>query len=355
MLAKAARASGYEVTVLSRVEHGADKITGAGIKLIPIRMKRSGASILGEIAALSEIVRLYRSEKPDIVHHVALKPVVFGSIAARFARVPCQINALAGLGFVFSSIKWKARILRPLIQATLRILLNGPNTRTIVQNRDDRELLIKKEVLGPGNIRLVRGSGVDMSAFKPVEKDNSQPVVILAGRMLWDKGAGEFVHAAIKIKDNGINARFVLVGVGDPDNPSSISDDQLRSWHNKGYVEWWGKRDNMPEVFAKSHIVCSPTTYGEGVPKVLIEAAACGLPIVANDVPGCREIVRHGENGILVQPLDQKALADALVSLLDNKELRESMGRKGREIVEKEFSDQEVIKQTMIIYKELLV
>ena len=348
-LAVAARKAGFDVAVATRVGGHGEMIQAAGIRLVPFGLSRHRGNPLREVAAL---VRLYRHERSAIVHHVALKPVIYGALAARLAGVPHVVNAVAGLGWLFTSRGLVARTLRPVICKLLSWLLGAPHSRTIVQNPDDFGLLIKMGV--PENrLRLIRGSGVDTEIFIPVLESPPEPVTVLfSARMLWDKGVGEFVEAARLLTQAGVKARFVLVGDPDPGNPASVSEATLRTWHGQNGVEWWGRRDNMPEVFRVAHIVCLPS-YREGLPKVLLEAAACGLPIVTTDAPGCREIVRDGDNGFLAPVRDAPALAVALRSLIDNVALRTEMGRRARAIVLAEFSQERVIAETLAVYQEL--
>jgi len=347
-LAVAARAAGFEVTVATRVGAHDETILAAGIRLIPFTLSRRGGNPLYEVAAL---VRLYRRERPDIVHHVALKPVLYGALAARLARVPAQVNAVAGLGWLFTSAKGMTRIIRPAVRRTLAWLLNARGSLTIVQNPDDRDLLIRSH-LPESRLRLIRGAGVDTAAFYPVPEPSGTVCIVLVARMLWDKGVGEFVEAARLLTQAGVNARFVLVGDPDPDNPASVPESTLRAWHGQNGVEWWGHRDDMPAVFHAAHFACLPS-YREGLPKSLLEAAACGLPIVTTDAPGCREIVRDGDNGFLVPVRDAQALAIALRGLIDNPVLRAEMGLRSREIVLAEFSREQVIAETLAVYQEL--
>tara|TARA_R110002096_G_scaffold6305_4_gene29260 strand:- start:20412 stop:21059 length:648 start_codon:yes stop_codon:yes gene_type:complete len=211
--------------------------------------------------------------------------------------------------------------------------------------------LCENEVVDPKRVRLIRGSGVDTSIYAYKPQLDGTPVVLLASRMLWDKGVGEFVEAAGILKKEGVTARFVLAGESDQENPGSISSEQLREWDRDGDIEWWGKCNEMPKIFNQVHIVCLPTTYGEGVPKVLIEAASCGRPIVATDAPGCREIVVDGENGLLVPAKNMDALVDAIRGLLESSALRERMGLAGRERVKREFSIEKVAADTLNVYE----
>jgi glycosyltransferase involved in cell wall biosynthesis len=353
-LALAAKEAGFEVSVVTRVCSHGEQIKAAGLELIPLELSRRGMNPLAELRLIARLISIYRSEQPDIVHHVALKPVLYGTIASLFAKIPCVVNALAGLGFLFSSHSLKARAVRPLVKLVFRLLLNRRNSCVILQNPDDVRLLCDGRVLGRECIALIRGSGVDIQQFTVLPEPSGQPIVILASRLLWDKGVGEFVSAAKQLKIQGVSARFVLVGEGDAANPSAIPDSQLRHWHDEGDVEWWGRRDDMPAVMAQSHIVCLPSFYGEGVPKVLIEAASCGRPIVTTDTPGCREIVQDGVNGLLVPVRDATAVAEALKKMIESPELRSQMGARGRYLVEREFALDKVNTETLKVYEGLL-
>jgi len=352
-LALAAQDAGYDVAVVTHVSEHGDAIRQAGIRLIPFNLSRRGMNLLSELVVLARLVILYRKEKPDLVHNVAMKPVLYGSLAARLSGVTRVVNALTGLGYFFTSDQPKARLLRPVIGSAFRALLNSRGSLLILQNQDDRAMFIRKRFINKEQIRLIRGSGVDTAAFPPSPEPSGIPVVMLASRMLWDKGIKEFVEAARQIKARGVDARFVLVGDTDTHNPTAISNEQLTAWQTEGVIEWWRRRDDMPAVLAKAHIVCLPS-YREGLPKVLLEAASCGRPIVTTDTPGCREVVSNGENGLLVPVRSTVDLAAALQLLIEKPELRKKMGPKGREIVIGEFGVEKVISETMAVYRELL-
>jgi len=349
-LAVAAQKAGFDVSVATRVgEHG-ETILDAGIRLIPFSLSRRRGNPLREVAAL---VRLYCRERLDIVHHVALKPVLYGALAARLAGVHHVVNAVAGLGWLFTSSGLAARTLRPVICWLLAWLLGAPHSRTIVQNPDDFGQLTKMGV-PEDRLRLIRGAGVDTEIFTPALESPPEPVTVLfSARMLWAKGVGEFIEAARLLTQAGVKARFLLVGEPDANSPASVPMATLHAWHGQNGVEWWGHRDDMPAVFHTAHIVCLPSYYREGLPKVLLEAAACGLPIVTTDAPGCREIVSDGDNGFLVPVRNAQALALALRSLIDNAALRAKMGQRAREIVLAEFSQEQVIAETLAVYQEL--
>jgi glycosyltransferase involved in cell wall biosynthesis len=348
-IAMAAKEAGYEVAVATRVTKYADIIQTAGIRLIPFELSRRAGNPLLEFLAL---VKLYRREKPDIVHHVALKLVLYGAFAVCFTNIPTQVNALTGLGWFFISSNPIVRLGRPFITWFLARLLNFSHGRVIVQNPDDEKLLTKAGVL-QSQIRMVKGSGVDTDKFFPTPEIQGRLCVVLAARLLWDKGVGEFVDAARDLKKKVSNVRFVLVGNPDLDNPASIVKETINAWEKENIIEWWGHHKEMAPVFHAAHIACLPS-YREGLPKVLIEAASCGLPIVSTDVPGCREIVRDEFNGILVPKCDSVSLSNALLRLIEDPDLRSKMGKSGRELVLAKFSSKHIISKTLNIYEELL-
>jgi len=359
-LARAAKNAGHNVIVVTQTGDHADVINSEGFKLIPIRFPRSLRRPWYDVSALLSISRIYRKEQPEIVHHVALKPVVYGSMMALLIRKsihhsnsPFIVNALTGLGFVFTSQRLSARTLRILVIPLLRFLLRRKNTHVILQNRDDMEMLVSGGFLNPDQVTLIRGSGVDTETFRPHPEAEGPPVVMLVARILRDKGVEEFVEAARQLCKDGIQARFVLVGGIDRENPSAVTKKMLEQWQKGGFIEWWGRRGNMPEVYHQAHVVCLPS-YREGLPKVLLEAAACGRPIVATNVPGCREIVVDGDNGLLVPARDVDALADALKKLIGRPEMRKQMGAKGRALVEREFSEEKIVRETLELYGRLL-
>lgn len=345
-LAIAASTAGYEVTVVTRVNKHGETIRRAGLRLIPFSLSRRGMNLVGEFLTFARLLIVYRREKPDLVHHVAMKPVLYGTLAARLAGVPCVVNALAGMGWLFTSDSSLARFLNPLVRLAFRLLLRP--TEIIVQNPDDAAFMAE---LGLANIHVVRGSGVDASSFQPRDEEPGIPLVVLPARMLWDKGVGEFVEAARQLKARGVSGRFALVGAPDNENPASISLQQLADWQSEGVVEYWGQRDDMPEVMLLAHIVCLPS-YREGLPKALLEAAACGRPMVTTDATGCREIVRHGDNGLLVPVRNSQALAEAIETLLKDASLRRRFGQRARKIVENEFSLEQVVADTLAVYRE---
>jgi glycosyltransferase involved in cell wall biosynthesis len=313
-------------------------------------LKREKRSPLGELRAIRELRSIYRRENPDIVHHVALKPVLYGSIGA--LGLPLKIvNAFAGLGYLESSKSPKAMILRTVIWNMMRFLLNRPKAFTILQNFEDRDFAVNTLGMSEENTEVIMGSGVDLELFRPSPQPSGIPIVMLPSRLLWNKGVAEFVAAAELLTSTGVKARFVLVGDTDEGSPSAIPRSRIAEWNDSGSIEWWGKLNNMQEVIPQSSIICLPS-YREGIPKVLIEAAACGRPIVTTDVPGCRDVVQHYVNGMLVPPRNTDVLALTIRVLLGNSDLRARMGDAGRKIAA-HFSEDVVIEKTLTRYSLL--
>jgi glycosyltransferase involved in cell wall biosynthesis len=353
-IASAALQNGYNVFVAARVDAFGEKIIEAGFRLIPLCLDRSSYSLFHELRTISELRNIYRREKPDIVHHIALKPILYGSMAALGNSRMQVINAFAGLGYLVSSQSFKAQALKRVLWKMFRFLLNRPNSFLLLQNREDRDLLVAEIGVPQERTTIIRGSGVDVNEFQAKAESPGIPIVLLSSRMLWIKGVSDFVEAAKLLREKGMNARFVLAGDTDPGSPGAIPREKLQEWQNAGPVEWWGHQQSMSRMLQESAVVCLPSHGGEGVPKALIEAAASERAIVATDVPGCRDIVRHGTNGLLVPPKNPAALADAIALLLNDAPLRAAMGRRGREIAVNEFSEEQVIQQTLALYDQLL-
>ena len=344
---------GYDVTLITRVNELQTEIEKDGIKLIPSRMIRSSINPLRELITLVDLVRIYRQEKPDIVHHVALKPVIYGTWAALLTGVPGIVNAFGGLGHLFSSKSWATGLIKNLFVFILRLTLKNDRIRIIVQNPVDFQLLIDRKITDESRLKLIRGAGADLDYFFHIEEPGGTPVLVYAGRLLWSKGVGDFVRAVEILKDQNINFRAVLIGRPDPENPESIPLSKLREWEERDLIEWKGYQEDMAKELSSGVLIVLPTFYGEGVPKILIEAAAVGRPIIATNIPGCMEIVKHDWNGLLISPHSPEELASAIKKLLEDKDLRYQMGSNGRLMVEKEFSEELVIQQTFSLYEEL--
>jgi glycosyltransferase involved in cell wall biosynthesis len=352
-LCYAAREMGLDVHIAAPAGPASEMLVKEGFEFHEIGMSRKGTSLLNEPATILSLFLLYRRLKPVLVHHFRLKPVLHGSIAGSLAGVPAVVNTLTGLGHIFTEDSDRHSLLRKLISNGCKGAFRHRNLRVIFQNPDDRAVFINDRIIPAEQTAVIKGSGVDTAMFTATPEPAGVPVVVLASRMLWDKGIAQYVRAAEVLKAEGVQARFVLVGSSDPGNPTAISEAQLEEWNRKGNVEWWGLRNDMPEVLANSHIVCLPS-YREGIPRILIEAAAAGRPIVTTDAPGCREVVRPGENGLLVPVQDSGELVSAMRTLIQNPEMRKAMGAYNRALALKEFDLVSVVSQYSAIYKNLI-
>ncbi len=353
-IAIAALDNGYKVTVVTRAHALHAEIKNAGMNLIPINIKRSSLNPILELKTIIDTIKIYRKESPDIVHQVAMKPILYGTWAARITGIRGIINAFGGLGHLFTAKSWSNNLIKKLITFVYRITFSKDNIRLILQNPTDIQQIVDHKITSIKKTVLIRGAGVDLQEYNYSQETDGIPVVMYAGRMLWSKGVGDLVKSAELLSKRNIYCRVVLVGRPDPENPQSIPQNKLEEWAKIGSIEWWGYRDDMSQVLKESTIVVLPSVYGEGVPKVLIEAAAVGRPIIATNIPGCREIVQDGVNGLLVPGNDIEALTSAIQSLIYDKKLRVNYGLAGRKLVENEFSDQVVTQATLEIYEELL-
>lgn len=355
-LALAAVAAGHEVLLISPPGEYGERLRALGLRWEPLAMDRRSLNPLREFGLLWRLVRLFRHERPVLVHGFTIKCVVYGALAARVAGVRARVNAVAGLGYVFTSHDLTARVLRPLVKAAMRLALGGKHARLILQNPDDVALFGRARLVDARSIRLIRGSGVDCARFAPRDTDAQpgQPLrVLLAARLLWDKGIAEYVEAARTLRGEGRKVVFLLAGMPDPGNPATVPEAEVRGWVGEGVVEWLGHVDDMAALLASVDIVVLPS-YREGLPKSLIEAAACGLPLVTCDVPGCHEVVSDGVNGLLVPVRDAAALTVAIAKLLDAPELRRRMGEAARARALAEFDERIVIDKTLAVYGEVL-
>ena len=353
-LALAARQAGFDVQVATSDSDPAalQTIAEHGIRCHPVRLRQHGLNPLQELRTLLALRALYREIQPDLLHHVSIKPVIYGGIAARFSGCERVVQAMSGLGYVFVNPSPKAKLLNLLCAPAFKLALAGEHTRTVFQNPDDRQLFVERGMAALHKTLVIRGSGIDEDVFRPrVENQDDPPVVLFAGRLLMQKGIGDFVAVARQLRGK---ARFRVAGYEERTSPLNVSVPQLRSWESEGLIEWLGARDDMPAVYAESNIVCLPSTYGEGVPKVLIEAASCARACVATDTPGCREIVRDGVNGLLVPPNDIAALTQAVQHLIDSRGQRMKMGAAGRQIVIEGFTLRQVVNETLSLYRSLL-
>jgi glycosyltransferase involved in cell wall biosynthesis len=355
-LARALRALGHDVLLISPPGEFGARLQAQGFRWQALPMDRSSLNPLQELRLLAHLWRLYRREQPALAHHFTIKSVVYGSIAALLARVPARVNAVAGMGYVFTNNALKARLLRPVVRGLMRLALNGRGARLIMQNSDDMAAFARAGLSQPELVRLVKGSGVDLSRFQPGGQTIAagEPTrVVLAARLLWDKGIAEYVAAARQLRAQGLPIRFLLAGAPDRGNPAAIPRATLVGWAEEGVIELLGHRSDMAALFASAHIAVLPS-YREGLPKSLIEAAACALPLITTDVPGCREVVTHEVDGLLVPVRDASALASAIERLHRNPAWRHQLGLAARQRALAEFDERIVIEKTLAVYSELL-
>jgi glycosyltransferase involved in cell wall biosynthesis len=350
-LAQELRDQGHEVILLSPPGDFHELMQANGFQWIPFTLSRQSIKPFEELWAIWHLIRLYRRVRPDIVHHFTIKPVIYGSLAAHVLHIPGIINSITGLGHLFIDTGAKTRFLRTIAKVLYRISLR--RTLAIFENPEDRDIFIQNRLLKAEQSHLIMGTGVDVEKFRPTAKSNDTPVVLFSSRMLVTKGLLEFMEATRLLKQKGIKARFALAGRTDPGNPANIPQEQIDAWKDSGLLEWWGWRDDMPSTLAQADVFCLPS-YREGVPNALLEAAASGLPIVTTDVPGCRDVVTHGVNGLLVPVRNALILAEALETLLSDAQLRHQMGSAGREIAVNKFGLSSVNEETLMIYNRFL-
>ncbi len=354
VLASKLREVGFDVHVALPQEDGVEDVLRHGVPVHIFYLKRKSTRLLDELHSWVSLMRLYWQLRPTLVHHLCLKPTLYGGISARICGVPAAVSTLTGLGYPFTTRALKMRMLRSIVAIGLRFSFGHQNYRVIFQNGDDRDRLIANGIVPCDRTVVINGSGVNLSLFTPEPESDGPPVVLMASRMLWEKGVSEFVAAARALRLRGMRARFVLAGEPDHGHPSAVPVSTLRQWHDAGDVEWLGWRNDIAALIAQCHIICLPSYYGEGVPRILVEAAASGRPIIGTDFPGCREVIRHGQNGLLVPPRDVEALVGAIAQLIENAPLRAAMGTHGREIAANEFSLERVIDENIAVYRSLL-
>lgn len=354
----AMRERGWEVHVAAPADPTvAARITAAGLHFHSIPLGRGGRNPLAELRLLAALFGLFLRLRPDLLHLVSIKPVIWGGLVARLLGLPAVVHAITGLGYLFIRADGGAGLIHRLLFRLYRFALHHRNAVTIFQNPDDLEIFTRERLVPPNSWVMIRGCGVDMRVFceqpEPAIGPDHPLVVMFPARLLGDKGVREFVAAAQLLRADHVNARFVLVGRRDPDNPTDVGEAQLRQWIDAGIVEYWGYAEDMPAMLARAHIVVMPS-YREGLPRGLIEAAAIGRAIVTTDVPGCREVVRHEVNGLLVPVRDGTATAAAIRRLLDDAGLRHRLASGGRAVAASEFSVEGFVVASLTTYDRLL-
>jgi glycosyltransferase involved in cell wall biosynthesis len=352
-LADALKADGHEVVLMSPPDSYGEKLAALGFEWVPAPMRRRSLNPLAELALVMWLARFFRKSDIDVVHGFTIKCAVYGSLAAMLSG-KARISAVAGLGFVFTNNALSARALRPLLRMLMRLVLGGRKSRVILQNPDDASLFVSAGIVAAENIRLVPGSGVDCSRFAPDLEQHAQGQVqvLMAARILWDKGIGEFVEAARQVRRQHPHVEFLLAGEPDDGNPAAVRRETIRSWADEGLITWLGHVEDMPSLLRRVQVAVLPS-YREGLPKGLIEAAACELALVTTDVPGCREVVSHGIDGLLVPPQNAAALADAIALLVKDPDLRRRLGAAARKKALSAFDQDLIIRKTIAVYDEL--
>ncbi len=356
-LAAALCDAGHQVLLVSPPGPYGEKLQALGFRWIAAPMRRRSLNPFSELGLVLWLWNLLRRERADLVHGFTIKCAVYGSLAGRLAGVPARVSAVTGMGYVFTSDATKARLLRPLVRAVMRMAFGGPGVRLILQNADDKKLVEQAGIVEPATVRLIAGSGVDCRRFSPDLNRARASIalrfrVLLASRMLWDKGIQEFIDAARQLRAEHRDIDFLLAGAPDPGNPASIPETTLRAWVEEGLVQWLGHVDDMPALFHSVDAVVLPS-YREGLPKGLVEAAACGLPLVTTDAPGCREVVTPEVDGLLVPVRDSVALARAIARLQDDPSLAARLGAAARAKALANFDARIIVWRTIDVYREL--
>ncbi|WNB77145.1 glycosyltransferase family 4 protein [Methylomonas koyamae] len=344
---------GYEVHVATPPGARTAEIGKLGFIYHELLLTRSGQNPLAELAALRAMYALFKRVQPDLVYLMTVKPILYGGIAARLAGVKAVVAAVFGMGYLFTDTRLKTRIVRALVSRLYRLALGHRNIRVIFQNPTDRDLMLELGVVSPEQTVLVRGSGVDLQRFAVAPEPAGRLQVLMAARLLYDKGVREYVEAARLLQQQNVDARFVLVGDRDDGNPSSLSRQEVEALRADSNIEFLGFQTNMPQLLAAANIVVLPS-YREGLPRVLEEAAACGRAVVTTDVPGCRDAIEANVSGLLVPVRDAAGLADAIRRLLEDGELRREMGRQGRQLAERRYAVAAIVDAHLAIYRELL-
>lgn len=354
-IARAAQQAGYRVIVATQLSEHQELLEGEGFTVIPMVWRRNSMNPLHALGEIRQIMAIYRQYTPDLVHHVALRASLYGSIAARLSGTAPVVNNLAGLGQAFSSTGRGAGLVRQGLIMAFRLLFRGKHTCTIVENSDDLAFLTARVGLPEKQAILIRSIGVDEQRFAfHEEQPQTVPTVVMVSRLIWPKGIRELVEAGRILRARGIDVLVRLVGKADEASSVSVPESDLQAWHDQGDIEWLGHKNNIPQIWAQAAIAVLPSYYREGIPRSLLEAAACGRPVVTTDMPGCREIIEDGVNGYLVEPRDVVSLADALEKLIRDPSLRARMGRAGRKRVLQHFTERQVVAQTLDTYRALL-
>ncbi|MGD9637666.1 MAG: glycosyltransferase family 4 protein [Alphaproteobacteria bacterium] len=349
-VARKARDIGFDVYVVARESSCRSKIEKEGFNFVSLGINRGGINPFKELKTLIDVIKIYAREKPDIVHHVALKPILYGSMAALITGVKSRVNAFTGLGTIFTGNDLIRKTVRLFLKPLLKFILTRKNTALIVQNDDDFAVFQK---LGIKDLTKIEGSGIDCSYYTSQEEPSGEIIkAALVARMLKEKGVIETVEAAKILKNDNVKIKIVFVGDTDNENPSAIPEELLKKWDSDGLIEWQGKRNDILNVWKENHIAILPS-WREGLPKSLLEASACAKPMIASDAVGCRELVKNNINGLLVPLKSPSDLADALKKLSQDAPLRQKMGKAARQMAENIYDEKIIAEKTAKVYKRL--
>jgi glycosyltransferase involved in cell wall biosynthesis len=351
-----AKKNGYDVTIACHFTQHKQELINLGFNVIEVPFSRSGGGVLNELATIKCIRNVIKAVNPSLIHAVTIKPVLYTGLALKTLKrnIPF-VAAISGLGYVFTASNLRAKLTRVIASVFYKVALSQKYKTIIFQNTSDESILTEVARLKSSDKVLIKGSGADLSVYNYLpENINEAVTVVMACRLLKEKGVYEYVEAAKRVKAHYPNADFLLVGTPDLENPNTIKQDEIDKWVSQGLIDYLGHRNDIPDVFSKSNIVCLPSFYGEGVPKVLIEGAACGRAIVTTDNPGCRDAIINGETGITVPIQNSEDLANAIIKLIDNPQLRISMGEKARAFAEAEFDVNSVVSKHLVIYSDLI-
>ncbi len=351
-LAIAARENGFEVHVATPEAKACIKIKNAGFIFHVIPLSRSGKNPFKELKSLAAIYSLIRKVKPDLVHLVTIKPIIYGGLMARLLKIPAVVAAVSGLGYVFTSETPSAKFFRAGVSQLYRLALGHAHLKVIFQNPDDRHLFLQNKACLPTQTVLIRGSGVDLLAYNALPEPTNKMVVVMISRLLKDKGVLEYVAAAKLLKAAGIQAQFLLVGDADEGNPAFIECSLLEQWQQEEDVTLLGFREDIAQLIEQANLVVLPS-YREGLPKILVEAAACGRAVITTDVPGCRDAIEPNQTGLLVPVRDPNSLAVAMKQLIEDADYRQQLGKAGRVLAEREFAIERIVAAHLNIYHEL--
>ncbi|WP_058534050.1 glycosyltransferase family 4 protein [Legionella saoudiensis] len=351
-LAIAAKANGFEVHVATPEAQASAQIKEMGLTYHAIPLSRSGRNPFVELKSLFAFYRLMREVKPDLVHLVTIKPILYGGLVARLLKVPAVVAAVSGLGYLFTSQQAKAKFLRQGVRQLYKLALDHAYLKVIFQNPDDRQVFLQNATCTAEQTVLIRGSGVDLNIYRSSPERRDKVVVAMISRLLKDKGVLEYMAAAKALKAEGTRAQFLLVGDVDEGNPECIDKEQLAQWRREGDVELLGFRDDIAQIIEQANLVVLPS-YREGLPKVLVEAAACGRAVITTDVPGCRDAIEPNQTGLLVPVRDVDALAVTMKQLIEDHDYRQQLGNAGRVLAEREFAIERIVDAHLNIYQEL--